>query len=282
MPAAAGRLRSSDLLRRLLLAAALIVAPVMAVTLAATWVAKLGGVPPPLVAAVAGTVTAVLAYRVYVHRIEKRALIEFARAGMWRELGLGALVGASLFTMVIVVLALAGAYRVVGPGTLTGALAEAIASIAAAVIEEIIFRGILYRLVESAWGSLVAIGVSAALFGALHAFSPHPTPLGLVAIVLEAGILLACAYALTRRLWLPIGLHAAWNFTQGGVFGAAVSGTSSKGLLVGSLSGPEWLTGGAFGPEASLVSIIVCMAAAAAMFVLARRRGRLVGMRRGA
>ena len=68
-----------------------------------------------------------------------------------------------------------------------------------------------------------------------------------IAIMLEAGVLLGSAYFLTRRLWLPIGLHIGWNFTQGGVFGIAVSGHPSSGLLQAVLSGPTWLSGGAFG-----------------------------------
>lgn len=275
------RLRWPQLLRRLGLAAAMVLLPVMAGGFAVALAAKPLRIAPQLPAAVVSTVIAVLAYRNYVRRIERRPVVELARAGMWRELGLGVLLGASLFTVVIAVLAAAGAYRVVGQGAIAGALGALVASVAAAVVEEIVFRGIVFRLVESAVGSSVAIVVSAAIFGALHALSPHPTALGLVAITLEAGVLLACAYVLTRRLWFAIGLHAAWNFMQGGVFGAAVSGTPSKGLLVGTLRGPEWLTGGAFGPEASLISIVVCLAAATALLARARRLGRVVASPRG-
>lgn len=273
-------LRWPQLLRRLGLAAAIVLLPVMATGFAAASIAKVLAVPPGLLAAPVAAVVAMLAYRYYVTRIEKRPVAEFACAGMWRELGLGAALGASLFATVIAVLVAAGAYRIAGQGTVAGALVVLAASLGTAVVEEIVFRGIVFRLVESTAGSIVAIVVSAIVFGALHALSPHPTPLGLVAIVLEAGILLAGAYAVTRRLWLAIGMHAAWNFTQGGVFGTAVSGTSSKGLLVGTLDGPEWLTGGAFGPEASLVSVVVCLTAAAALFLRARGLGRVMEMPR--
>lgn len=254
----------------------MVLLPVLATGFATAFAAKTIGARPGSFAAVSGAVVAILAYRYYVGRIEKRPVAELSRAGMWRELGAGALLGASLFTIVIAVLAAAGAYRIAGQGAVAGALAMLAASAGTAVVEEIVFRGIVFRLVESATGTLVAVLVSATIFGALHALSPHPTPLGLVAIVLEAGILLAGAYVLTRRLWLAIGLHAAWNFTQGGVFGTAVSGTASNGLLTGTLDGPEWLTGGAFGPEGSVVSIVVCLVAAAALFLRARRLGRVL------
>ena len=66
-------------------------------------------------------------------------------------------------------------------------------------------------------------------------------------IVLEAGVLLGLAYAATRSLWLPIGLHFGWNFTEGGIFGASVSGRAYHGMFKFSLSGSDILTGGAFG-----------------------------------
>jgi hypothetical protein len=75
-------------------------------------------------------------------------------------------------------------------------------------------------------------------------------------------------------------MHAAWNFTQGGVFGAAVSGDKPEdqlpGLLQPRITGPDWLTGGAFGPEASVVTVVVCTAVGLALLALAIRRGSWV------
>ena len=78
-----------------------------------------------------------------------------------------------------------------------------------------------------------------------------------------------------RRLWLAIGVHAAWNFVEGGVFGIPVSGYAIPGWLRSTLTGEEWLTGGAFGPEGSLVTLAVTSAASAALLVVAWRRGSL-------
>jgi membrane protease YdiL (CAAX protease family) len=94
-----------------------------------------------------------------------------------------------------------------------------------------------------------------------------------VAIALEAGVLLALAYAATDRLWLPIGVHTGWNFTEGSVFGASVSGHApGDALFQGSLSGPVTLTGGIFGPESSIVGVAVCLVAAAALVPATLRR----------
>jgi hypothetical protein len=136
-----------------------------------------------------------------------------------------------------------------------------------------VFRGVVFRLFEEGFGTTVAVLISGALFGAIHAGNPGATLASSAAIAVEAGVLLAAAYALTRSLWVPIGLHFAWNFTEGGIFGAAVSGGKIHSILVFPLHGPDYLTGGAFGPEASIVAVGVCLTAAIVMLVLAAQRG---------
>jgi hypothetical protein len=112
------------------------------------------------------------------------------------------------------------------------------------------------------------------LFGLLHAANPGATPVSTVAIALEAGALLGVAYSASGSLWLPIGLHSGWNFTEGGVFGTAVSGGQSHGLIESVLSGPTLVTGGTFGPEASVIAVAVCLAATAVAGVWTVRHGR--------
>ena len=93
---------------------------------------------------------------------------------------------------------------------------------------------------------------------------------------MEAGILLGAAYLLTRRLWLAVGIHAAWNFTQGWVYSIPVSGNETPlGLLITRRVGPDWLTGGAFGLEASVVALVVATGAGVAMLVVAAHKGRI-------
>lgn len=181
----------------------------------------------------------------------------------------------------VAVLSVLGAFDIAGTGSLAGVAIALSSAVATGFVEEIVFRGIVYRLTEAAYGSTIAIVASAAIFGFAHAFSPNASLVATVAIAIEAGILLALAYVVTRRLWLAIGFHAAWNFTQGGIFRLAVSGHRSNGLLLGQTHGPEWLTGGAFGPEASVVAIAVCLPAAWALYVRARDRSLLVSRKHG-
>ena len=86
-----------------------------------------------------------------------------------------------------------------------------------------------------------------------------------LAAVAGAGLLLSAAYMATQRLWLSIGFHIGWNFTQGGLFSVPVSGHPAKGMFQGALSGPDWLTGGAFGVEGSILAVIAVLAASAVL-----------------
>lgn len=200
-----------------------------------------------------------------------------------RELGLsravpqalgGALLGIVLFSAVYAVLWAMGAATFKGFGSTDGLMLALVMALAAGVGEELIFRGAIYRLFEDGFGTAIALILSGVLFGLLHVGNPGATLASTSAIALEAGILLAAAYAWTRSLWLPIGLHFGWNFTEGGIFGAAVSGHATKGLIDAPISGSALLTGGKFGPEASLPAVAVCVTAAIVILILAARRGQ--------
>lgn len=215
-------------------------------------------------------------YCAYVRVMEKRAVTELSRPGAARELGAGLALGTLLFCTTIGILAAVGVFQVTGQNGWQAMLGFLPACIFAGVFEEVLIRGILFRILERWLGSWIALAVSAAVFGALHLFNRGATPVDAAAISIEAGILLAAAYMLTRRLWLCIGTHIAWNFTQGGIFSVAVSGGGGKGLLQSRMSGPDWLTGGAFGAEASVVALAVCLAAGVLLLRLAVKKGRVV------
>jgi uncharacterized protein len=107
--------------------------------------------------------------------------------------------------------------------------------------------------------------------------NPHATIVSSLAIAIEAGVLLAVAYAATGRLWLPIGIHIGWNFTEGRIFGVPVSGFPAvPSLFRGTVSGPDFLTGGTFGLEASLLAVLVCSVAAALLIAYTLRAERIV------
>ncbi|MEW2296466.1 CPBP family intramembrane glutamic endopeptidase [Streptomyces sp. NPDC006743] len=226
-------------------------------------------------------VLSVLVYRWVVGRTEGRPVTELARQGARGALLRGLVLGVVWFGCVIANLYFLGDYEVHGSGSLTGAIALVGFMAGAAVTEELMFRGLLFRLVERGTGTYIALVLSGVVFGASHLLNKDATVLGAVAIAIEAGGTLAAAYIATRSLWLPIGLHFGWNFAESGIFGTEVSGNGDvHGLLDASTSGSKLITGGEFGPEASVYSVVFGALLTLVFLWLAHRRGTIVPRRR--
>jgi len=213
----------------------------------------------------------------YAYFIEQRAVSELALPGMGRQLGIGLLVGAGLYTACELVLMAFGIYRIVGLNPLRFMVPAIAMALSSGTFEELLFRGVLFRSVETWFGSWAALVVSSLVFGLTHLMNPQGTIEGALFIAVEAGILLAAAFMLTRRLWLGIGFHVAWNYTQSAIFSGIVSGNeASQGLVRSTIKGPDLLTGGSFGVESSVISLFLCTATGIVMLVMATRRGRIV------
>jgi membrane protease YdiL (CAAX protease family) len=240
--------------------------------------------PLTLVLGLGTAVLLLLAYRWIVRRTERRTPAEVALSGAPAKVGRGVLIGVGMFAAVIATIAALGGYEVAGWGSVTGAVALFGFTAAAVVTEELLFRGILFRIVEGRLGTGLALALTASLFGLSHLFNPHATVWSTIAIAIQAGGMLGAAYAATRNLWVPIGLHFGWNFAEAAIFGTEVSGTSApKGLLDGVTSGSVARSGGEFGPEASVAAVVAGMVLTVVFLWLARRRGTLVARpRRGA
>ncbi|MFC1851004.1 lysostaphin resistance A-like protein, partial [candidate division CSSED10-310 bacterium] len=222
------------------------------------------------------SLVALLSYRFYVKVIEQRPVFELSEQGALLELGYGMWVGLALFSVVIALLSLLGYYQVNGTNSPLVLIPIFTISIFAGFVEEIVTRGIIFRIIEESLGTWIALVISAALFGFMHLGNDNSTMLSSIAISLEAGVLLATAYVLTRRLWLPIGIHFAWNFTQGGLFGVPVSGQNFEGLLQAEIIGPELLAGGEFGPEASIFAVFIGLAVGIYFLIEAAKRDHLI------
>ena len=219
---------------------------------------------------------AFLAYWGYVRLVEQRSTTELAIAGAPNELGFGMLLGAGLFTVTIGILWVLGYFHITGANRWNVLVPSISMAVLSGFIEELITRGIIFRIIEESLGTWIALALSALLFGSMHLGNPHATVTSAVAIALEAGLLLGACYILTRRLWLAIGAHLAWNFTQGGIFGVAVSGTTAQGIFQSNLTGPEILSGGAFGAEASVVAVLVCVSGFLFVIARARTKGQII------
>lgn len=149
-----------------------------------------------------------------------------------------------------------------------GVLVAAAFFLTIAFIEELVFRGYLLvniaeglrTAVEKRRAVLLALGITAVLFGVAHAGNPDATAGSTLNITLF-GLLLGGVYVTTDSLAAPIGLHTTWNFVLGPVFGLPVSGlTSGVALVALEPAGPSWLTGGAFGPEGGAVALLALLA----------------------
>lgn len=194
-----------------------------------------------------------------------------------RELGLGLLAGFLIMALAVGIAAALGVYRITGPGDASTLVLELVGTaILPGFMEELFFRGILFRWLEEFGGSWLALLLTSALFGAAHLGNPNSTWFAALCIAVEAGLLLGAAYMLTRSLWLPMGLHAAWNFTQGEIFDVNVSGIDEHGLVTAQMSGPPLLSGNGFGLEASVIGLTVATAAGLWILWLAVRQRQVM------
>lgn len=213
----------------------------------------------------------------YAYFFEKRVVSELAVPGFGRELGFGLLIGAGLYATCEMILMALGIYRVVGLNPFSYMVPAIAMALSSSVYEELLFRGVLFGAVEQWFGSWAALVVSSLVFGLTHLINPAGTLEGALFIAVEAGILLAAAYMLTRRLWVSIGFHMSWNYTQSAIFSSIVSGNEAQqGLIRSTLNGPNWLTGGSFGLESSVLALLLCTSTGIVMLVMAAKRGRIV------
>ncbi|MFY8115898.1 MAG: CPBP family intramembrane glutamic endopeptidase [Rhabdaerophilum sp.] len=216
-------------------------------------------------------------YAGYARFIEGRPARELSLPGAGREWATGAIVGACLYSLSVLVLIGLGMYRIEGLNPWTYVIPAIAMALSSGMFEELLFRGVLFRSVEDMFGSWIALIASSAVFGLVHLFNEAGTLAGAIYISIEAGLLLAASFMLTRRLWLGIGFHMAWNYTQSAIFSGIVSGNKPEpGLIRSNIKGPDLLTGGSFGLESSVIAFFFCTATGILLLVLAVRRGTIV------
>lgn len=220
---------------------------------------------------------ALAAYLVVTCLIERRTPTELLSRTSLSQALIGLLAGTTLFSAIVGMLWLLGVYHVTGFNPHANwVTALLMVGIGAGVGEELMFRGVLFRIAEEGLGTWTALIVSALFFGAAHIANPGATLWSSAAIAIEAGLLFGLLYHVTRSLPLCMGLHAAWNFAQGTIYGIPVSGLKADGWLVSTRSGPDWLSGGIFGAEASVIALALCLLCSVALLVVALRRRSVV------
>ena len=229
-----------------------------------------------IISAITATI-AVVTYGVLYSYYEKRKITELSPTNIGANLLFGTLIGAGLQSLTIFVIYLFGGFQVVEINSFLFLVPALTLSVSSAILEEILFRGVLFRIIEEKLGSYIALIISALIFGGLHLLNPNSSIAAALGLAIQAGLLLGVAYMYTRNLWMPIALHFSWNFTQGGIFGASVSGNDmSKSLITSEITGAEWFSGGEFGPEGSVQATIFGVIATIILLYLCHRHNKIV------
>ncbi|MEO6174697.1 MAG: type II CAAX endopeptidase family protein [Flavobacterium circumlabens] len=219
---------------------------------------------------------AVTSYILFFTYYEKRAVTELSSKRLAQNLILGTLTGFGLQALTILVIYISGGFSIVAVNPVSFILIPLTVAFTIAIIEEILVRGIVFRIIEEKLGTYIALSISAVLFGALHMANPNSTLLSGLCITF-AGFLLGAAFVYSRNLWFPIALHFAWNFTQSGIFGAITSGNEkTKSLLESKIQGSVLLTGGEFGPEGSIQATLFCLIAAIVLLALSHKENKII------
>jgi CAAX protease family protein len=195
------------------------------------------------------------------HRIAAQGLPRVK--GWLKQFIIGILLGGAITTMAILPIHFYGHFRTVNLMALRllpNLAAVMLALICGALAEELVFRGYPFQHLEKAIGAVPAVILFSCLYGALHVLNPGPGIWGIANTVL-IGVLLSVAYLRTRALWLPLGIHFGWNLFLGLLFGLPLSGFRNYNLLRYTVAyGPEWLTGGKYGVEASMTGTAAILA----------------------
>lgn len=212
---------------------------------------------PSLTIAWAGM--ALVLYALFVRLLEKHWPTDLSLRRLVSHTLLGLLVGFVFMVLVVCTIVASGCATVEWKGFIYDQqFSMFMLFLAVAVGEEMIYRGVVFRWIDERWNTWVALLISAILFGWMHISNDNATWWSSLAIAIEAGLLLGAAYKWSGTLWVPIGIHWAWNYVQGNVFGLAVSGSDAgTTMLVTTVNGPDIITGGAFGPEASIIAVLL-------------------------
>jgi uncharacterized protein len=206
--------------------------------------------------------------------IEQRDVREFERSKALSRFIIGLIVGALMIMLAVGAMVGLGVASIVRGHQFVFSSSTIVPVVVVPVLEELIFRGIIFRIIEEVWGTTMALIASAILFGLAHLLNENSTLLAASCITIELGVLLALAYVATRSLWLPIGIHAGWNCAEGNILGTPDSGNAVHGIFETAMNGNPLITGGEFGPEASLITPVFSLIAAVLLYQYAQKHGQ--------
>ena len=230
-----------------------------------------------VIVGIIGVSVALLSYILLFRFYEKRQIGELSLAAFGKNALTGFLAGLILQSLVILVIYLAHGYSIIRVNPVSFLVPAFTSALTAGFVAEILIRGIIFRLTEEKLGTLIALIISASIFGLLHAGNKEATFLSVLSTTIQAGILLSAVYVFSRSLWLPIFLHFAWDFAEPGIYGGVNPGISiEKNLFTSKITGSELLTGGQFGPGNSIQAAIFCLITGLLFLWSAKRKNNFI------
>jgi membrane protease YdiL (CAAX protease family) len=223
-------------------------------------------------------ITAVLAGYIVLHRVyEKRKVSELAAAGLIQYAAAGFGMGLLLQSLVVTVIYMAGGYAVVQVNPLSFLWPGFINAATAGFVAEILLVGVVFRMLEEMAGTILTLLLFMLLFAVMHAGASGASVWSVTATAVQAGLLLPLMYVYTRRLWLSIFFHFAWDFAEPGIYGGINPGIGvDKSLFTSNITGPGLLTGGLQGPGNSIQAAVFCLLAAILFLWLAWRKNNFI------
>ncbi|MGC5774903.1 CPBP family intramembrane glutamic endopeptidase [Paenibacillus pabuli] len=216
---------------------------------------------------------AILLYKLIMKYVAGRSTPELSKQHAGIEAVWGMLTGTMFIAVSAFIIVTMGGYsfqwaNAADPGSVLMTSIET--ALGAAIIEELVFRGLMLQAIQKLGGSWIALAVTSLTFGAFHLGNPGATLWSALAITIEAGVLLGAAFLWRRNLWFAMGLHFAWNAVEA-LLGIPVSGLPAAGLFTVKVNGAALLTGGDFGLEGSIVPVIISLLIAIPMLIGAAR-----------
>lgn len=202
-------------------------------------------------------ITLVVVYNIYTSTVENRKANEFSFNKLGLELGAGVVLAMGVLLFFVLSLYLLGYYRIEEFNSFDNVIFMFFTQMKVGFTEELLFRVVLFKLTEELIGSWGAIILQGVLFGFAHAGNPNATIFTTFALILSFTVFFGAGYMITRRIWFIMGFHWSWNFFQAGIFGMNNSGNTQPSLISPIVKGPVWITGGAWGPELSVINIVI-------------------------
>ena len=215
-------------------------------------------------------------YKIFFKFSERRIVNELSINYFLKDTLKGLFIGFIIISFVTALFYLIGFYKPLSTGHISILSNAFIIFSLVGILEEIVFRGIIYRITEKRLGTVRALIISSLIFGFVHMTNANFNLFSGLAIALELGLLTGIFFTFTQRLWLSIALHIGWNFSF--IFwGTIVSGaTEFPNFINSTLVGPELITGGKFGPENSIITILFSLILFIVVFSQTSKRGLII------